>query len=64
MRSRQIVVLPGGLTIERVAPGLFEVTLASPDGVSSGLLGMWDLQQLVDERARPPRQLVPPRYKH
>ncbi len=51
MRPREIVVLPGGLTIERVALGLFELTFASPDGVSSGLLGMWDLQQLVDELA-------------
>ncbi len=51
MSSREIVVLPGGLTIERVASGLFEVTFADPDGVSSDLMDMWDLQQLIDELA-------------
>jgi hypothetical protein len=45
------VVLPGGLTIERVAPGLFEVTLAGPDGVSADLLDLSDLQWFADEVA-------------
>ncbi|MDP9428433.1 MAG: hypothetical protein M3Q47_05920 [Actinomycetota bacterium] len=51
MRSREIVVLPCGLTIERVAPGLFEVALTRPDGVWSDLMDMWDLQALIDELA-------------
>lgn len=43
-----VQVLPGGLTLQRVAPGLFEATLTRPDGVSSGLLDRCDLQQMVD----------------
>ncbi len=47
-----IIVLHGGLTIQCVALGLFEVTLTRPDGVWPDLMGMWDLQQMVDELAR------------
>ncbi len=51
MRPRQIVVLPSGLTIERVGPGLFEVTLADGEGVSADLLDLADLQWFADEVA-------------
>jgi hypothetical protein len=47
--GRQISVLPAGITVERVAPGLFEMTHATEDGVTAGLMGMWDLQALMDD---------------
>ncbi len=46
-----LIVLYDGLTLHRVAPGLLLTTLARPDGVSSELWDMWDLQQLMDELA-------------
>jgi hypothetical protein len=46
--TRQITVLPAGISIERIAPGLFEVTHATEDGAASALMDMWDLQQMID----------------
>ncbi len=46
-----IVVLPYGVTLQRVAPGLFLTSLTRPGGVWSELWDLWDLQQLIDELA-------------
>ncbi len=51
MSPREIVVLPGGLTIERIAPGLFEVTFTDNEGVSADLVDLSDLQWFADALA-------------
>ncbi len=52
MRPREIVVLPDGLTIERVALGLFELTFADSEGVEAHVADLSDLQFFIDEVAR------------
>ncbi len=51
MSPREIDVLPDGLTIERVAPGLFEVTYTDAEGGSADLLDLADLQRFADALA-------------
>ncbi|MDP9359632.1 MAG: hypothetical protein M3R02_30955 [Chloroflexota bacterium] len=49
MNYGEVETLPGGaLTIQLVAPGLFEVTYADRDHVVAGLLSAGELQQILE----------------